>query len=146
MIFTFNTEIFGCMRLKKISKWTVITDTLLIWAIKFIIRPFVHIPTFIKPFVGFAPNLIGSFLLPFGACWLFQRFFRLHTAKDLANTCFFGLLLVIINEYLQVIPFFGRTFDFLDILASVAGVCMGHLVYARLMTVGSVNVSEIVEK
>ena len=130
------------MRLKKISKWTVITGTLLIWTIKFVIRPFIQIPVPLKPFVGFAPNLVGSFLLPFGACWFFQRFFRLQTIKDLTITCFFGLFLVVINEYLQLIPFFGRTFDYLDILASVAGVCMGHLVFARLMTAGSVHVSE----
>jgi len=131
------------MRLKKISKWTVITGTLIIWAIKFIIRPFVHIPPSIKPFVGFAPNLIGSFLLPFGACWLFQRFFHLQTIKDLTITCFFGLSLVIMNEYLQLIPFFGRTFDYLDILASVAGVCMGYLVFARLMEARTVKISSM---
>ncbi len=134
------------MRLRKISKWTVIAGTLIIWAIKFIIRPFVHISTSVKPFVGLAPNLIGSFLLPFGACWLFQKFFRLQTTKDLSITCFFGLLLVIINEYLQLIPFFGRTFDYLDILASVVGVCMGYLIFARLMTAGIVKISAIVEK
>jgi len=121
------------MHLKNISKWTVIAGTLLIWAVKFIIRPFVHIPHSLKPFVGFAPNLIGSFLLPFGACWFFQRFFKLQTQVDLIFTCCFGLLLVIINEYLQLIPVFGRTFDYLDILSSVVGVFAGYFVFARLM-------------
>lgn len=111
----------------------VIAGTLLIWSIKFIIRPFVHIPHVWKPLAGFAPNLIGSFLLPFGACWFFQRFFRLQTNADLNFTCCFGLLLVIINEYLQLIPVFGRTFDYLDIISSVLGVFLGHLVFARLM-------------
>lgn len=121
------------MHLKNISKWTVIAGTLLIWTVKFIIRPFVHIPHSLKPFVGFAPNLVGSFLLPFGACWFFQRFFKLQTQIDLIFTCCFGLLLVIINEYLQLIPVFGRTFDYLDILASVAGAFIGYFVFARLM-------------
>ena len=67
------------MYLKLISKWTVITGTLLIWVIKFFIRPF-------------------------------------------------------INEYLQMIPLFGRTFDYLDILSSVVGVFIGHFVFGRLMT------------
>jgi len=120
----------------------MITGTLLIWAIKFLIRPFVHIPHVWKPLVGFAPNLIGSFLLPFGACWLFRRFFKLRTAADLTFTCCFGLLLVVINEYLQLIPVFGRTFDYLDIFSSVVGVFCGHLVFARLM--GS-EVSRIVQ-
>jgi hypothetical protein len=122
------------MYLKIVSKWVVIAGTLLIWTVKFIIRPFVHIPHPLKPFVGFAPNLIGSFLLPFGACWFFQRFFKLQTRADLTFTCSFGLLLVIINEYLQLIPIFGRTFDYLDIFSSVVGVFCGHLVFGRLMS------------
>ena len=122
------------MYLKNISKRIVITGTLLIWAIKFIIRPYMHIPHALKPLVGFAPNLIGSFLLPFGACWFFKHFFRLQTQADLTLTCSFGLLLVIINEYLQLIPIFGRTFHYLDIFSSVVGVACGHLVFGKLMS------------
>ncbi|MBI2284611.1 MAG: hypothetical protein HYU71_12935 [Bacteroidetes bacterium] len=120
------------MYLKHISRRVVILGTLLIWIIKFIIRPLVPIPPSLRPLVGFAPNLIGSFLLPFGACWFFQRYFRLQTTRDLGFTCSFGLLLVIINEYLQLIPVFGRTFDYLDIVSSVVGVFCGYLVFARL--------------
>lgn len=122
------------MNLRTTSKWIVIAGTLLIWTVKFIIRPFVHIPHSVKPFVGLAPNLIGSFLLPFGACWFFRCFFRLQTQADLTFTCSFGLLLVIINEYLQRIPVFGRTFDYLDIFSSVVGVFCGHLVFGKLMS------------
>lgn len=123
------------MQLKKISKWVVISGVLFIWAIKLLIRPFIHIPELLKPLVGLAPNLVGSFLLPFGACLFFQRFFRLQTTRDLNFTCSFGLLLVIINEYLQRIPVFGRTFDYLDIISSVAGVFIGYIVFARLIAV-----------
>jgi hypothetical protein len=121
------------MPLKRISKQIMIIGTLLIWIIKFLIRPFVHIDPTFKPLFGLAPNLIGSFLLPFGACWFFQRFFRLENDRDLNITCCFGLLLVVINEYLQLIPIFGRTFDYLDILSSVIGVFFGHLSFRRLM-------------
>ena len=121
------------MPLKRISKQIMIIGTLLIWMIKFLIRPFVHIDATFKPLIGLAPNLIGSFLLPFGACWFFQRFFRLENDRDLNITCCFGLLLVVINEYLQLIPIFGRTFDYLDILSSVIGVFFGHLSFRRLM-------------
>lgn len=111
----------------------MIIGTLVIWSIKFLIRPFVYIDPVFKPLVGLAPNLIGSFLLPFGACWFFQRIFRLETDLDLNITCCFGLLLVVINEYLQLIPIFGRTFDYLDILSSVIGVFLGHLFFRKLM-------------
>lgn len=122
------------MNLKAASKRIVIAGTLLIWTVKFVVRPFVHIPHSIKPLIGLAPNLIGSFLLPFGACWFFRRFFRLQRQADLIFTCSFGLLLVIINEYLQRIPVFGRTFDYLDIFSSVVGVFCGHLVFGKLMS------------
>ena len=121
------------MYLRNVSKWIFITGTLLIWLVKFIIRPFVNVPSYIKPFLGISPNLLGSFLLPFGACLLLHRVFKIETAKDLAYTCSFGLLLVIINEYLQLIPIFGRTFDYLDIFSSVIGVFFGHYVFAKLL-------------
>jgi glycopeptide antibiotics resistance protein len=57
-------------------------------------------------------------------------------------TCTFGLLLVIINEYLQLIPVFGRTFDYLDIFASFLGASIGYIVFARLMFAFSEETSE----
>ena len=121
------------MRLRLIAKWTVIAGTLLIWTVKFLVRPFVHVPPSLKLLTGMAPNLIGSFLLPFGACWLFSWMFGMRTAQELKIACWFGLVLVVINEYLQLIPFFGRTFDYADILSSFVGVFLGYLSYARLM-------------
>jgi hypothetical protein len=119
--------------LKKISACITAVGICCIWTIKFLIRPFVPVAPELKILVGVAPNLIGSFLLPFGACWFFQRIFRLQTQWDLTLTCSVGLLLVIINEYLQLIPLFGRTFDYLDILSSVLGVFLGHISFGRLM-------------
>lgn len=121
------------MPLKRTSWKVLVVGVLLIWTIKFIVRPFFHIDPAWKPLVGLAPNLIGSFLLPFGACAFFLRIFRLETEVDLYITCSFGLLLVIINEFLQLIPVFGRTFDYLDILSSVIGVFLGHLYFRKLM-------------
>ncbi len=121
------------MNLKGISKQVTIVGTLVIWLIKFVIRPFIHIPQFWKLWFGIAPNLIGSFLLPFGACWLFQRVFRLQTVQQLKFTCVFGLMLVVVNEFLQLIPFFGRTFDVLDILFSFVGAGFGYFLFARLL-------------
>ncbi len=125
--------------MKTSSRQIVIAGTLIIWAIKFIVRPYIFIPYWLTPLTGISPNLIGSFLLPFGACWFFQRYFRLESIQDLKITCLFGLGLVIVNEYLQLIPVFGRTFDYLDILASFIGVGIGYFVFARLMAREALN-------
>lgn len=121
------------MYLKNISRTIVIVGTLLIWVIKFFIRPFVSIPYNLQPLIDIAPNLIGSILLPFGACWFFTRVFRLQTTHQLRITCIFGFLLVVCNEFLQLIPVFGRTFDILDISFSVVGVIIGYFSFAKLM-------------
>ncbi len=131
------------MYLKKYSQWIVVTGTLLIWCIKFLIRPFISIPSQFNILLGIAPNLLGSFMLPFFAHWFLKRFISLQTKYELTVACLFGLLLVIINEYIQRIPFFGRTFDYLDILSSVIGVMMGHLVFGKLMGSRQSGVSEV---
>jgi hypothetical protein len=127
------------MQLKRTSKYLVIIGTLVIWTIKFIIRPQypLHWPGAF--FLGIAPNLLGSFLIPFGACWFFSnksflvaRFFKLDTTYDVKQVCCVGLALLIINEYLQRISFFGRTFDYYDILFSTIGLIVAHFAFARL--------------
>src|SRR5215470_16005504 len=116
------------MTLKHYSKYAVIMGTLVIWLVKFIVRPYVPISFYLQPLVDVMPNFIGSFLIPFGVCWFFTKYFRLDTLRQLRLACIFGLVLVIINEYLQLIPLFYRTFDYLDILSSFIGVYIGYVV------------------
>lgn len=126
------------MELKHISKWFVIAGTLVIWVIKFIIRP---MQLFNEPttfFLGIAPNLLGSFLIPFGAYWFFSgrnfllaRVFRIQSPYDLRLVCLLGFGMLIVNEYLQQIPFFGRTFDYNDILFSSVGLLLSCFVFGK---------------
>ena len=129
------------MELKQISKWLVIIGTLFIWAIKFIIRPLHLFDDPGKFFLGIAPNLFGSFLIPFGAYWFFNghnflvaRIFRIQSAYDLQLVCVLGFGMLVVNEYLQLIPFFGRTFDYNDILFSSIGLLGSYLVFRRLQS------------
>jgi hypothetical protein len=134
------------MELKQISKWSVIAGTLLIWTIKFIIRP-LHL--FDEPgsfFLGIAPNLFGSFLIPFGAYWFFSgrnymlaRLFRLENVYDLRLVCILGFGMLVLNEYLQLIPVFGRTFDYNDILFSSVGLLASYFVFGKLQAASSKN-------
>lgn len=127
------------MELKRISRRLVIAGTLLIWIIKFIVRPLYPVHDPVLFFLGIAPNLLGSFLIPFGAYWFFggrdfwvARLFRIQSAYDLQLVCLMGMGMLIVNEYLQLIPFFGRTFDLYDIVFSSVGLLSSWLVFGRL--------------
>jgi len=129
------------MELKHISKWFVITGTLVIWMIKFVIRPLHLFDDPARFFLNIAPNLFGAFLIPFGAYWFFSgrnfliaRIFRIQTAYDLRIVCLMGLGMLIVNEYLQLIPFFGRTFDYNDILFSSVGLMTSYFVFGKIQS------------
>ena len=126
------------MYLKRLSRTFIISGALIIWAIKFVIRP-LHLLPDAGFFWGIAPNLFGAFLIPFGAYWLFSgrnysiaRFFRIQSANDLRIVCMIGFGLLIVNEYLQLIPYFGRTFDYNDIIFSSIGLTASYLSFSKL--------------
>jgi len=127
------------MELKRVCRWTVIAGTLLIWLIKFGIRPDYDLGQLVNFFMGIAPNLFGSFLIPFGAYWFFSgrhfllaRVFRIHSLVDLRNVCLLGFAMLVVNEYLQLIPVFGRTFDYFDIAFSMIGISASYLVFGKI--------------
>src|ERR1044072_3372377 len=116
------------MELQRLCRWIVITGTLIIWLVKFGLRPYYDLGQPANFFLGIAPNLFGSFLIPFGAYWFFSgrqfliaRLFRIHSIADLRSVCLIGFAMLVVNEYLQLIPFFGRTFDYFDIAFSAVG-------------------------
>ena len=129
------------MQLKRISKWMVITGTMIIWLIKFGIRPYYDPGQPITFFLGIAPNLLGSFLIPFGAYWFFfdrrfliARIFRIQSLIDLRNVCLLGFGMLVVNEYLQLIPIFGRTFDYFDIVSSATGLFASYVVFGKIFS------------
>jgi hypothetical protein len=129
------------MELKSLCRWIVIAGTLIIWSIKFGIRPFQHFEQPTQFMLGIAPNLIGSFLIPFGAYWFFAgrfhffaRIFRIQSIMDLRIVSMLGLGMLVLNEYLQLIPFFGRTFDYFDIVSSITGLSISYIVFGRMLT------------
>lgn len=129
------------MELKQISKWFVITGSLIIWLIKYLIRPLQLFDDPTRFFLNIAPNLLGSFLIPFGAYWFFSgrnylvaRIFKIESAFDLRIVCLMGFGMLVINEYLQRIPFFGRTFDYNDILFSSVGLVASCFVFGKVQS------------
>ncbi len=127
------------MELKQLSKWVVITGALIIWTIKLVIRPIQPGGEATQYFLNVAPNLLGSFLIPFGACWFFSgrnflvaRIFKLECQYDLRLVCLMGFGMLVVNEYLQLIPYFGRTFDYNDILFSSVGLIISCIVFGKI--------------
>jgi hypothetical protein len=120
------------MLLKNYSKAIIVFCILLILVIKYVIRPHVYIPGGLQVIVDIAPNLLGSFMLPFGVSWLLGRYFRIQGMIDLKLICLLCLVVIIVNEYLQLINVFGRTFDYFDIIASFISTATAYFIYARL--------------
>lgn len=119
----------------------IITGTLVIWTIKYGIRPLYGFDEPVRFFLNIAPNLLGSFLIPFGAYWFFSgrnflvaRVFKIETPYDLRLVCLLGFGMLVVNEYLQLIPFFGRTFDYNDIIFSSVGLLASSFVFSRLQS------------
>lgn len=120
------------MSLKKISGVLFLTGTCLIWLIKLWVRPQLQTVHQQILFLDVAPNLLGSMILPFAAYWLFGKNQLMQTKKGVLWVCITGLLLVLVNEFLQLIPAFGRTFDQWDILFSLIGGTLGYLIFSIL--------------
>lgn len=116
------------MELRRSSKRIIIAGVLVIWAVKFLLRPYVQMNEVFNFMACIAPNLLGSFLVPFVAYCLYThpRFFngqlmRFYFFSDNRIVCLTGFSMALVNEYLQLIPLFGRTFDYYDLLFSVIG-------------------------
>ena len=130
---------FSVMELKNLSKRIFFAGTLMIWLIKFLIRPFYSPHDSLHFLLNIAPNLVGAFLIPFAAYWIFSgrnylvaRVFRIETPYELRLVCLMGFGMLIVNEYLQRIPFFGRTFDYNDITFSSVGLLASCFVFGKL--------------
>ena len=121
------------MTLKKFCKYTLLTGAVVIESIKWVIRPGFHFTQPTKFFLGIAPNLLGAFLLPFGCYWLLSRYIDLHDVKQLRLFCILSFGLLVINELLQLVPVFGRTFDYSDIAASAVGLTASYFFCSKYL-------------
>lgn len=118
---------------KQFCKLSVVTGTLLIWTIKWGLRPYFDFFQPLKYILGIAPNLLGAFLLPLGSFWLLSKYFNLTNNYVLKTFCLSAFGLLVLNELLQLIPFFGRTFDFGDIAASAVGLTASYFFCSRYL-------------
>lgn len=122
------------MEKKDFCRWITITGVLVIWTVKWAVRPYFHFNPASTFSLGITPNLLGSFLLPPGANWLLSKYIDLQMTLVLHWFCIVCFCLLVINEYLQLIPFFGRTFDYFDIIASAIGLYLSYWFVGKMGT------------
>lgn len=120
-------------------KWITIAGIVFIFIVKFYIRPYIHIPDFLQPVVDVAPNYMGCAILPFAIQWLCKKYIRFINSFEIQLMCGASLALVIVNEFLQLIPVFRRTFDVLDIVFSFAGIITGYYLFTFFVQKESVS-------
>jgi len=127
------------MQLKRISKHLIISGTLIIWIIKYILRPLDLFDEPSRVFFGGGPNGLGCFVITFcgglfflGDNFLGWGFFRIQSSYDLKMVCLLGFGMLVVNEYLQLMSIFGRTFDYFDILFSFIGLLSAYFVFSKL--------------
>ena len=127
------------MQLRLYCKWMVITGTAVIWIIKLFLRPDFLWSTVPRFLLGIAPNFLSAFLIPFAVYWIMthpkflnRQLLRFDLISDMRLVCLFGFLIATINEYIQLIPSFGRTFDYFDIVSSAVGLLFSYYSFNAL--------------
>ena len=121
------------------SKLITTIGSILIIVIKLGIRPFFQFQQPTQFLLNIAPNLISAFLIPFVIHIIFmqknflnERIFKVEVFYNLKTVCCYGFVFLLINEYCQLIPFFGRTFDYNDILFSSIGLMASYYVFSKI--------------
>ncbi len=121
------------MSLKTFCKYVFISGAILIIIIKLLIRPYFHFIAPLQFFFGIAPNLISAFLFPFVCYWLLGRWINLHQDRQFKLFCISCFAFLLINELFQLMPVFGRTFDYNDILASAVGLSASYFFCSKYL-------------
>ena len=122
------------------SRTIFICGTVLILTIKWILRP-IGFEGFLQYLLNVAPNLFGAFLIPFAAFWFFSgrdhfmaRVFRIRSSFELRWVCSLGFCMLVVNEFLQKVPVFGRTFDYNDIIFSSLGLFFSCYIFRKIQS------------
>jgi hypothetical protein len=127
------------MQLRTYCKWITLAGVVLILIVKIFLRPYIHVHGIARLTLGVAPNFLASFFMPFGAFWLYSHpqfcngsLLRYNFFSNIKITCLFGFFLIVVNEYFQLLPVFGRTFDVYDILFSAIGYLLSYYSFSLL--------------
>ena len=132
------------MFIKSTCRNFLVTGTILVLIVKLWLRPYLHAHGISIYILGVFPNLMGSFLVPFGLIYFFQnkesilgRLFGIQCQGNLLQVCMLSFCMLVVNEYLQLLPIFGRTFDYADIASSFVGLLLAYrFILVRFISAG----------
>jgi hypothetical protein len=131
MSFLHHTTIFRYYNvIESLPKKICIAGIAFIFCIKFIIRPYLHVPSYFQIFVDVAPNFICGLIFPFMIYWLSNNLIHLKTKLSVQAACIIAFLGLTVNEFSHLMPIFKRTFDVHDIIFSAIGIFTNYASYS----------------
>lgn len=136
----------GCVRATKPgANWWLAASCAAIVLVKWGMRPWLYQEPVLGFALGVAPNCLAGFGFPFLLnrlhAWrlgLPRWWPALHTGAALQRALLWGWLALFVNELFQLLPVFGRTFDYWDLVFSGIGLLAGQWVYQRQIGLGPI--------
>jgi ABC-type protease/lipase transport system fused ATPase/permease subunit len=103
------------------AKYFFVVGLLLMITIQYIIRPAYHHHNWLKVVLGFSPNLLSAAFIPVLFFVIGGKMLPKVSMKSLLALHIIIAGLLCMYELLQMITVFGKTFDYLDLLATIIG-------------------------
>jgi hypothetical protein len=122
------------MKLKLYAKIVVIAGLIAMFSIQYYIRPNYADRDLLKVLMGCFPNFISAIIIPYAGYWLFSKQINYYSGITLAFIHIALCFMLLTYEALQAIPFFGKTFDVLDVTTTFFGVSVSYFTLRSLLS------------
>jgi hypothetical protein len=129
------------MKLKFYAKIVVIAGLIAMFSIQYYIRPNYPDRDLLKVLMGCFPNFISGIIIPYAGYWLFSRQINYYSSITLAFIHIALCFMLLTYEALQAIPFFGKTFDVLDVTTTFIGVSVSYFSMRSLMSQAVIDIN-----
>ncbi len=78
-------------------------------------------------------HFISYFIVMFSYCWVLNNYFKVKSTC--LKALIFSLILGTSLEFLQLIPMFKRSFEFLDLMANALGALCAYLIMKKFILI-----------
>jgi len=131
------------MKLKFYAKIVVITGLITMFAIQYYIRPNYPERDLLKVLMGCFPNFISGIIIPYAGYWLFSKQINYYSNITLTFIHVALCFMLLVYESLQAIPFFGKTFDVLDVTTTFIGVSVSYFTLRSFLSNAVVDINAV---